>query len=104
MAINAAATGTDTLVFEMHICRERRGFQVTFTGPEASKNAIAYFTRKGAERDAENPWGKYAWFLDESFQGEIDAELSNFLWPSCEHGLSLALCAGPGHYPADNEY
>jgi len=20
---------------------------------------------------------------------------------SCEHGMSLALCAGPGHYPAD---
>jgi hypothetical protein len=22
------------------------------------------------------------------------------MYPSCEHGLSLHLCAGPGHYPA----
>ena len=23
------------------------------------------------------------------------------LEPSCDHGMSLALCAGPGHYPMD---
>lgn len=23
------------------------------------------------------------------------------LFPVCEHGLSLRLCAGPGHYPID---
>lgn len=26
------------------------------------------------------------------------------LYPECEHGLSLQLCAGPGHYPADERY
>jgi hypothetical protein len=34
-----------------------------------------------------------------------DAErLLDYLNPSCEHGLSASLCAGPGHYPPDLSY
>jgi hypothetical protein len=28
-------------------------------------------------------------------------ELYDYFFPTCEHGLSAQLCAGPGHYPAD---
>ena len=31
-------------------------------------------------------------------------EYNEILETECEHGLSAWLCAGPGHYPADNHF
>jgi hypothetical protein len=30
-------------------------------------------------------------------------ELEAYLYPTCEHGLSLDLCYGPQHYPYDED-
>jgi hypothetical protein len=34
---------------------------------------------------------------------ELKSEF-DYLRESCEHGLSLWLCAGPGHYPPDDPF
>ena len=36
--------------------------------------------------------------LDAEAMAALEAEAAR---PPCEHGLSAALCAGPGHYPPD---
>ena len=40
-------------------------------------------------------WDEYLAELDEEMGREMEAA------GECEHGLSAALCAGPGHYPMD---
>ena len=65
----------------------------TFYGPEAEAHAVAFIERKSST---------CAFFEVE--ETEIDLRfplLLDKLYPSCEHGLSLNLCAGPGHYPHD---
>jgi hypothetical protein len=62
---------------------------VRFYGPDAEDHALAFLARKDAEEVRELP-------IDRAFDRLIDA-----LYPQCEHGLDLALCAGPGHYPRD---
>ena len=65
----------------------------TFHGPNAEAHAVAYIDRKSST---------CAFFEVE--ETEIDLSLPlllDKLYPSCEHGLSLSLCAGPQHYPYD---
>lgn len=67
--------------------------KVIFDGPNADSMAADYISRKGhlvIEAEDYNP---------ESFPKVEEA-----LYPSCEHGLSASLCAGPGHYPMDNQF
>lgn len=35
---------------------------------------------------------------------ETAERLLDYLYPSCEHGLSASLCVGPNHYPMDLGY
>lgn len=66
--------------------------------PESEAAALAFLRRVTA-------WeiGDYRVidFVEDEGTDPIGAELLEFLSPTCEHGLSLMLCAGPGHYPAD---
>ena len=62
---------------------------VRFYGPDAEDHALAFLARKDAEEVRELP-------IDRAFGRLIEA-----LYPQCEHGLDLASCAGPGHYPMD---
>ena len=68
--------------------------KVIFEGPNADKMAADYIGRKGHL----------------VIQADHDADLSSFplteeaLYPSCEHGLSASLCAGPDHYPMENMF
>lgn len=62
---------------------------VRFYGPKAEDNALAFLARRDAHEVRELP-------LDPAFDRLLDA-----LYPRCEHGMDLALCAGPGHYPMD---
>jgi hypothetical protein len=41
-------------------------------------------------------WPEYLAEQDEAFAREVEAA------GTCEHGLSAALCCGPGHYPMDD--
>lgn len=62
---------------------------VRFYGPNAEDNALAFLERREAYAVEEIP---IALAYD---------RLLAVLFPECEHGLSLAMCAGPGHYPMD---
>ena len=63
--------------------------KVIFEGPNADRMAADYIARKG-------------YLVIEEDQDLINYPLTaEALYPSCEHGLSLSLCAGPGHYPMD---
>jgi hypothetical protein len=62
---------------------------VRFYGDDAEDHALAFLARRGAEEVRELP-------VDRAYERLIEA-----LYPICEHGLELAMCAGPGHYPMD---
>lgn len=62
---------------------------VRFYGPDAEDHALAFLARRDAYEVRELP-------LDPAFD-----RLHAALYPLCEHGMSLDLCAGPGHYPMD---
>jgi len=68
-------------------------YKVIFEGPNADTMAIAFLNdRPGHVIDSVSD-------LYPDHQ-----ELSEYLYPTCEHGLSASLCYGPGHYPPDNYY
>jgi hypothetical protein len=74
--------------------------------------ALGYLDRLAAEDAALKPADKPWWFAAETFHtwsetSEYPIPLSagrllERLYPTCEHGLSADLCAGPGHYPMDH--
>ena len=94
MFISDGRTQFVTVQVMLHICAARRGYQVTWTGrPEdVTKRVIAFLEPKSST---------HAWdVLDLS--PEL-TELSAWLFPECEHGLSLSNCYGPQHYYMDDE-
>jgi hypothetical protein len=95
----------------VHICDQRRSYVVRFYGPQAEDHALAFiaarYEAKGPNgygnhvitEDHEEPINWVALYGDDRSTGP----LYDLLYPTCEHGLSLALCAGPQHYPYDDE-
>lgn len=85
----------ETATLHIHICDQRRGYDATFTTED---QAIAFLTAKRATKN--HTW----WELgaeDHTGTGSVPAtwtRLVDFLYPTCEHGLSLELCYGPNHY------
>lgn len=75
----------------------RGGFDVVVPATEAAETAAIEFLKRVTAHDAPN--GYLVLFDVEG--GDMGALLEDFLYPKCEHGLSLRLCAGPGHYPSD---
>jgi hypothetical protein len=99
-------TVTGQLVFEIAACDGHFRYNVTFQGPDASAQAMTYIERQEKKHQRSDGLGQIVWDLDfdRSDESLVSEELSSFLWPSCEHGLSLRLCAGPGHYPIYHPY
>jgi hypothetical protein len=65
-------------------------FTVRFVGDNVDARAAEYIKRKG----------KLVFDIaDDQLDGHPLTQEA--LYPSCEHGLSAWLCAGPGHYPTD---
>jgi hypothetical protein len=83
------------LVLLVHLCAEHRSYKVTFAPGLDSKAAEFVKARESY----------CAIWIDEEFEGGLVGwpETEKVLYPECEHGLSLWLCAGPEHYPADAE-
>lgn len=80
-----ATDGTATLL--IHICNQRRAFRVTFS---TEAQAIDFLSC----RTSTHNW-------EEIGTGSVPAHwtaLLDFLYPVCEHGLSLDLCYGLNHY------
>ena len=75
---------------EIHICDQRRSYVAGFSSED---QALDFVERRRAT---------HAVFEMEDAPIEAEyARLLAWLYPDCPHGLSLALCAGPGHYPHD---
>lgn len=80
-------TGTEKATLHIHICADRRGYNVTFSTQD---QAIAFLQA----RTATHNW----WEIDGgSIPATWDA-LIDFMYPLCQHGLSADLCHGPDHY------
>jgi hypothetical protein len=65
--------------------------RVTFEGPNADTMAAVYIRDHGylaISGDDGNAWDNFPLATAQ-------------LYPSCVHGMSLWLCAGPDHYPND---
>jgi len=92
-------TQIETASLIVHICAERRGYKVTFSNEE---QAIAFLTPKTST----HTWWEIS-AEDHTGTGSVPmswTKLQDFLYPACEHGLSLDLCSGPNHYmTADQE-
>ncbi len=74
-------------------CATQVSYTVTFAGAGADAAAVEYLTTRGATHAFE--------FADEDGSDFTTAPLLfAAMFPSCEHGLSEWLCAGPNHYPA----
>lgn len=89
----AAPAPAADLVLDVHLCDQRRCYQVTFmAGPVADATAAAFIAARTSYTAIEEVG---------------DAECDDYaawpltyaaLYPECEHGLSLRLCEGPMHY------
>lgn len=93
MFVSNGVTWVTVLVL-LHICKERRAIRVRWDGrPEdVTRRVIAYLDARKST---------HAWeILD---MPPTMAELQAWLYPECEHGLSLDNCYGPQHYYMDAE-
>ena len=100
---------TDTLTLIVHICAQRRSYSVTFpAGGDAIAAQFIRDRREGgvralAETLAPITGGGWAIGEDDSDEaGHADLalwpQLTELLYPECEHGMSLANCFGPDHF------
>lgn len=81
------------LTLNVHICDQRRSYLAHFATDGAAVGFIeARMSTHAITLDEENTPQVVA----DAFPRTVD-----LLYPVCEHGLSLRLCAGPGHYPPD---
>jgi hypothetical protein len=64
-------------------------YRVTFTGRDAQAWALAYMTARPDYYFNEVPCAP----VSRKFRDVLTR-----LYPTCEHGMSLDLCEGPGHY------
>lgn len=67
--------------------------KVVFDGPNADALAADYISRKG-----------HLVIEAEDYDPNEFPMVEEKLYPSCEHGLSASLCAGPDHYPMENMF
>ena len=88
--MNALDTAPGPIALDVHVCAARRTYRATFT---TEAQAIDFIT----ERSSTHAF----WTVDSTPIPDGCTALLDTLYPTCEHGLSDALCAGPGHYPAD---
>lgn len=89
--------GTATLL--LHICSERRAYRVTFS---TEAQAIAFLEARKSTHAPEEIMGLHGEAL-----GSVPAswtDLLEWLYPTCEHGMSESSCYGPDHFmSADQE-
>jgi hypothetical protein len=84
------------IALDVHLCKQRRVIRVEFRGPQAEDFALNYIERKSTTCD-------FSEREDEPIDYDLHPRLYRKLNPLCEHGLSAWLCAGPQHYPYDEE-
>jgi len=83
---------------EVDIIDQRRCYRVSFATED---QAIDFINRKHATGN--HVVSEYALEDGSGSAGLGNPRLSAVLYPQCEHGLSLALCMGPQHYPTNEQ-
>ncbi|WP_144121160.1 hypothetical protein [Catellatospora sichuanensis] len=78
------------LLMEVHHCSNRHTYRVRFS---TEAQALAFLGARMSTHAHHE--------LEESPIPDAWEKLYALLYPLCPHGLSLDLCAGPGHYPMD---
>lgn len=74
----------NTATIKIHICDQRRAYLATFSTQD---QAVAYLT----PRTSTHSWDAVTVPADWS-------NLLDFLYPTCEHGMSASSCYGPEHF------
>lgn len=82
---------------EVAICDQRRSYLVTFSTED---QALDFIARRTPVIDVKaGIYGNHAWFeLPDRPIPATCTRLLEVMYPTCEHGLSAALCEGPNHY------
>jgi hypothetical protein len=81
-----------TATLLIHVCAARRAYKVTFS---TEAQAIGFLSA----RTSTHNWEEIP--LDGPGSGSVPTEwfaLRDYLYPTCEHGMSLDLCYGPDHF------
>lgn len=79
---------------DIHICDQRRTYRASFA---TEQQALAFLTPRTST---------HAFHLIDEPEAVAAAgwdALLDFLYPTCEHGLSASNCYGPQHYYFDEE-
>lgn len=85
---------TEEIHLEAVVCATSHYYDVIFEGPNAEGMALDYIDQRGRTHAFHVP--------DEHPLPARYERLWDYLFPSCDHGLSLWLCADPiNHYPPD---
>lgn len=82
-----------TATLLIHVCAARRAYKATFSTED---QAITFLAARTSTHNWEEIRG-----LHVEGGGSVPADwhkLLDYLYPLCEHGMSLDLCEGPDHY------
>lgn len=94
--LTAPAASSGTIALEFTHCQDGGARIVRFEGADAQTRAIDYVrSRLRTHVVAELP--------EEPNDLSAYPELTDLLYPTCEHGLSAELCWGPEHYPTRDQ-
>jgi hypothetical protein len=87
-----------TATLHVHICAQRRGYNVTFATEDQAINFLS-------ARTSTHTWWELG--AEDHSDSTVPAgwtRLLAFLYPTCNHGMSLSSCYGPDHFmSADQE-
>lgn len=78
----------ETATLHVHICAQRRGYNVTFS---TEAQALDYLTA----RQSTHAWSEIG---ENGSVPTTWTALLDYLYPTCEHGMSANLCHGPDHF------
>jgi hypothetical protein len=82
-----------SVVLEVALCEANRFINVSFASDQVAADYIARNSHR------------FAFYIEDLDNLPLDWEKTyNALFPQCSHGLSMRLCVGPNHYPADNAW
>lgn len=85
----------ESITLRIDKCEARSSYRVTFEGRNAESMALTFL----AARTSTHAFSE----IEYSPVSPLYAKLLAYLYPACEHGLSLSNCCGPQHYYFDEE-
>lgn len=88
-------TAPAAITLEVHICDQRRSYKVTFTGPNAEDQALTFVNTRSANHAFHE--------LESALVPNQYTRLLDWLYPTCDHGLSASNCYGPQHFYYDED-